>query len=602
MKKALFTLVAVTLFVSSAYGQLTPSSSVVTTKIIQPQKSYLPGSSAQILMELDFTEGWHSQSHTPSQDSLIPTVLKFLAPDGITTGKVFYPEGKMVKFSFSDILLSSYEGKVYIGASLTFSPELAPGEYMVKAILTIQSCNDKACLMPSDIEIPIPVTVAPKGSVVEKINEDIFSSNESLFSSKSGSAATSSWMDGNIGDYLMENGLFFTYFLIFLGGLALNLTPCVYPLIPITISYFGGKSESKKGNLLVHSLMYLLGMATMYSALGLMAALTGGLFGAILQSPVMIILIAGILTALALSMFGLYEIRVPASLAAIGGKNREGIFGTFMMGLTVGIIAAPCIGPFVLGLLTFVGERQDPLLGFTMFFTLAIGLGLPLVFLALFSGSVSKIPRSGLWMVWVKQVFGIILLAMALYFLEPLIPDTWYAIMFAIFMAGSALYLTFLTKIKATTTVFKLVKAGVGALFIAIAILAGWSVIAPEGPKIEWIGGSDTTVDAALKSSRPVVIDFTAEWCVPCKELDHFTFSDERVVAMAKNFKMIKVDLTKTGDPKANAVKDRFAIVGVPTVLLFDKNGVLRDDLTFSGFIDADEFLKKMTALAPSGE
>ena len=597
MKQVAFLAAIIALAASTATAQLTPSSSVVSVKAEKEQDRYLPGTSSRILIEIAIDEGWHSQSHTPSQESLIPTVLKLVAPTGITTGRVIYPEGKMVKFDFSDVALSSYEGTAYIGASFTVSPDMAPGDYTITGALTIQTCNDKNCLVPSDIEIAIPVAVVRAGETTKKINEKLFIANESLFDEKpshqSGSGL-SGLGDGGIGEYLAEHGLLFTYILIFLGGLALNLTPCVYPLIPITVSYFGGKSESKRGHLFIHSIFYLLGMAAMYSALGLVAALTGGLFGALLQSPVVIILISVVLIGLALSMFGAYEIIIPVSLTSIGGKNREGFFGTFMMGLTVGIIAAPCIGPFVLGLLTFVGEKQDPILGFTMFFVLAIGLGIPFVFLAIFSGSVSKLPRSGAWMVWVKQVFGVILIAMAIYFLQPLIPNAIYAYLLGAFLALAGIYLTVFSKVKAASFGFKAIKGAVGAIFIGAGLFLSLMAAAPERPSVEWVEGDLSSVESGLKSGKPVIIDFTAEWCVPCQELEHFTFTDERVVALAKSFTMIKVDLTKTGDTKASAVKDRYSIAGVPTVLFFDAGGNQRNDLSFAGFVDADAFLEKM--------
>ena len=605
VKQAVFLVVILALVASTATAQLTPSSSVVSVTVENEQDRYLPGSSSRVLVKLDIDEGWHSQSHTPSQESLIATVLKLAAPTGITTGRVIYPEGKMVKFEFSDVALSSYEGTAYLGASFTVSPDMTPGEYVIAGALTIQTCNDKNCLVPSEIEITIPVSVVAVGETVKKINEKLFADNESIFNKKPShmsGGGIAGMGDSGIGDYLTENGLLLTYVLIFLGGLALNLTPCVYPLIPITVSYFGGKSESKRGHLLIHALFYLFGMATMYSALGLVAALTGGLFGALLQSPVVIILIAVILIGLALSMFGAYEIIIPASLTSIGGKNREGFFGTFMMGLTVGIIAAPCIGPFVLGLLTFVGEKQDPLLGFTMFFVLAIGLGIPFVFLAIFSGSVSKLPRSGAWMVWVKQVFGVILIAMAIYFLQPLIPDAIYTYLLGLFLALSGIYLAIFTGVKAVSSGFKVIKGVVGAIFVGAGVLLTAMTFAPERPAIEWVDGNLPSIESALKSDKPVIIDFTAEWCVPCKELEHFTFTDQRVVALAKNFTMIKIDLTKTDDPEASAVKDHYSIAGVPTVLFFDATGKNRGDLSFAGFIDADAFLDKMEKVAtPAG-
>ncbi|HCN36704.1 MAG TPA: thiol:disulfide interchange protein, partial [Bacteroidetes bacterium] len=162
--------------------------------------------------------------------------------------------------------------------------------------------------------------------------------------------------------------MFVALIFIFLGGLALNLTPCVYPLIPITISYFGAQSSGSKGQSILMGVSYALGMSVTYSALGLFAALTGSLLGTALQNPIVIIGVALILITLGTSMFGLFEIKIPQKLALAGNKNRSGLFGSFLMGLLVGFIAAPCIGPFVLSLLLYVGQIGSAVTGFLMFF------------------------------------------------------------------------------------------------------------------------------------------------------------------------------------------------------------------------------------------
>jgi len=181
---------------------------------------------------------------------------------------------------------------------------------------------------------------------------------------------------------------------VFIAGLALNLTPCVYPIIPITVGFFAQQAKERKGGTFGLAVAYVLGMAVTYSALGVTAALTGRLFGTALQNPIVVGVIVAVMLALAASMFGLWELRVPAwAMRASGG--RGGVFGALLMGLVVGFVAAPCIGPFVLGLLTYVGQQGSPLLGFVLFFTLAMGLGLPYLLLGTFTGAINKLPASG---------------------------------------------------------------------------------------------------------------------------------------------------------------------------------------------------------------
>jgi thiol:disulfide interchange protein DsbD len=163
-------------------------------------------------------------------------------------------------------------------------------------------------------------------------------------------------------------------------------------------------------------------MAITYSILGTVAALTGSLFGSALQNPLVLLLIAFVLVALSLSMFGVYEIKMPAFFTRIAGQSSQGILGAFLMGLTVGILAAPCIGPFIIGLLSYVGQKGDPVLGFWTFFVLALGMGTPFIFLGILSGSLNRLPRSGEWMVWVKRIFGFVMLGSIGSYRPPLQP------------------------------------------------------------------------------------------------------------------------------------------------------------------------------------
>ena len=215
--------------------------------------------------------------------------------------------------------------------------------------------------------------------------------------------------------------LWLTLLSLFLGGLALNLTPCVYPLIPITVSYFGGKSVKIKGHVIIHGILYMGGLALTNSLLGLSAALSGGMLGFALQNPLVLLFVASVMVAMALSFFGLWELRLPFWLTRATSKNYAGFFGTFFMGLTLGIVAAPCLGPFILGLLIYVGQRGDAFLGFLYLFTLSIGLGLPLAVLAIFSGTIARLPKSGDWMLWIRKLMGWVLLGMAAFMISPVV-------------------------------------------------------------------------------------------------------------------------------------------------------------------------------------
>jgi thiol:disulfide interchange protein DsbD len=259
---------------------------------------------------------------------------------------------------------------------------------------------------------------------------------------------------------------------------------------------------------------------------------------------------------------------------------RAGIAGAFGMGLFVGVVAAPCIGGFIVGLLAFVAARQDPFLGFLFFFTLSLGLGLPYLFLAVYSGRLSRLPRAGEWMEGVKKIFGWVLLAMAAYFLRSVLPAPFGKWLLPVVLAAGAAVIL-LTRLGLKWPV----RAGAAALLVAIAIffvpreLRGWQPYVAE----------------AVGAGRPAIIDFSADWCLPCLELERKTFADPRVREALGRRALLKADMTKVSSPESMALAERFKILGVPTVIFLDGSGRERQDLRLVGFENADRFLERLS-------
>lgn len=395
---------------------------------------------------------------------------------------------------------------------------------------------------------------------------------------------------------VVGTGLILTLIGVFFGGIALNLTPCVYPLIPITASYFGGRSESGKrqGYLVFHGALYIFGLSLMNSALGVTAALTGKLMGSILQHPAVLIFVSSVLLLMALNFFGFWELRLPSFLSSFVSKSRTGYAQSFFMGLTLGIVAAPCIGPFVIGLLTMVAQKGDLLFGFLIFFTLSIGLGLPLFTLSVFAGNLNKLPRSGEWLLWIRYVFGWIMLAMAVYFLKPLFPwrETETVILSFIALA-SGIHLGFLNKIGKNLRTFLLIKRFVGAVAIGLSIFLISSILL-QGPGVSWQKYSSGVFLNAKASGKPIIIDFYADWCTPCRQLERKTFHDKNVVKESEKFTMIKVDLTKKTDSDVTELLQRYNIQGVPTVIFLNFKGDELKELRVVDYMPAEDFFLRM--------
>ena len=267
------------------------------------------------------------------------------------------------------------------------------------------------------------------------------------------------------------------------------------------------------------------------------------------------------------------------------------------MGITLGVVAAPCIGPFVLGLLTWVATLGDPLIGFFIFFTLSLGLGTPLFVLAMFSGQLAKLPRSGEWMNWVRRLMGWILIGMATYFVRPILPLLMQQYILAAVAIAAGVHLGWIDKTTATFRSFPWIKVTMGtACLVAGTVLIGNQVF--QGPSVNWHSYSDRLLTESAEKSKPVIIDFYADWCAPCRELDQVTFHHPDIVKLSKNdFIMVKIDLTKQDGQIYDQVLSQYNVKGVPTVVFLDSSGKERKDLRLVDFVQPVEFLNRMVSL-----
>ncbi len=335
----------------------------------------------------------------------------------------------------------------------------------------------------------------------------------------------------------------------FFAGLAVNLTPCVYPMLTVTASLF--KAKRTEGESLRHSfskaLAYFLGIAVMYSALGYFAASTGKLFGSFLQNSWVLGSVGVLMLILALSMFGVFQLSAPAGLLnRLGGLRKAGYAGLFASGMLVGVFAAPCIGPPVLALLAAVADHGNPAFGLTAFFIFSLGLGLPYLLLGTFAGLAEKLPKAGNWLIWVERVFGVILLGFGMFYLM---------------------------------------------LALHVNIFTG-----NVGPV--WTPYSAQAVQESVGHNKPMVIDFYAEWCPGCHELNKNVFSDRRTIAKLSQVTTLRVDATNINTPQIQALIDQYGIIGLPTVLFLDDKGREIKEARVEGSESAREFAKSLDMLA----
>ncbi len=561
------------------------------------------GGRAMAMVTLEVLEGWHVNANPPALDYNIPTTVSIAPAAGFTPGAVRYPAGKRQKFSFEDEPLLVWDGTTTVRVPVAAAANAVPGTLAGK--VEFQACNDQVCLQPSSVTFTVAVTVtdAVPGGVAPADSAAFAAPDAALpdpatLSTTPPPAGTPAAARSRLEAALAAGGLGWLAAL-FAGGLLLNLTPCVFPMLGVTVSIFGARRKERLPKVLATAVLYVLGICVTYTALGVVAALTGGLFGSALQSVWVNLVLGGLLLLLSLGMFGVYEMQPPAWLLdRLGGAQATNVAGAFLAGLGVGVIAAPCVGPFVVAVLALIAQRGDVGFGVQTMFTLSLGLGAPYLLLATFSNLLQALPRSGDWMVWVKHVFGVLMAALGVYYLAiGFAPDlSPWALPVGLVLGGA--WLGFFDRSAGAAGPFRAFTQGAGLLAVVAGVVLGSMLYQASTRTLKFQPYDAAAVEASLAAGRPVMLDFSADWCVPCHELELNTFSDSRVVAEARRFDRYKVDLTKYDSPEAEELRRRFEIPGVPTVLFLAPDGREFEAARVVGFLPPEPFLERMKGAA----
>jgi len=403
-------------------------------------------------------------------------------------------------------------------------------------------------------------------------------------------------IESSLGSALSHGSLWSTMAITFGAGVATSLTPCVYPMIAITVSVFGARQTKSRAEAALVSSAFVLGMAALFVPLGLIAAMTGGVFGAALASPYVLLGLGLLFAALSISMFGVFSLDLPSGLKTkLADMGGVGVRGSFVLGMVSALIAAPCTGPVLGALLTWISRTRDVTLGGLGLFAYALGLGMLFWIVGTFAVA---LPKSGRWLGWVKSVFGVVLLAAAFYYVRPLFSwsvPAWFSpvallgvglVLAVAGLALGAIHLSF----EYTERPERVRKAAGIAMMVVGLLACARGLEAPHQGGLVWREDFAAAEREAQASGRPMLVDFSASWCGACGELDRHTFSSPEVVREGQRFVTVRVDLSPGKDsPEKRQYLSRYAQRGLPLVVLHRANGQEASRVT--GFVEPDEFV-----------
>jgi len=411
-----------------------------------------------------------------------------------------------------------------------------------------------------------------------------------------------------IASTLKNSNTFIVIATFFTFGLLLSFTPCVFPMIPILSSIIVKASQNekigaKKGLFL--SFVYVLSMSLAYTIAGVIAGVFGENLQASLQNPYILVTFALIFVLLAFSMFGYFELKLPSSLqnkinCLSKGKDKQGILGIAILGFLSALIVGPCVAPPLAGALIYIGQTGDAILGALALFFMSLGMGIPLILIGLGAGKF--MPKPSVWMEGITKIFGIVMLAVAIWFLSRVISPTIIMYLWAILFLGTGIYLKIYMHIF--LKLISMIVTLIGVILFVGAVSGATNIFNPLEKFTNNMDVSSTQIldftkvqnlaqleYEIQKSSKPVMLDFWATWCVSCKELDDITFKDKEVIQKLQNFTLLKVDVTQNS-AEDRAIQKKFSVVGPPALIFLDENKQEVKSARIVGYKNPQDFLR----------
>jgi thiol:disulfide interchange protein DsbD len=523
--------------------------------------------------------------------------IKIVA-EGASLGEFQLPHGK-VKFDETfQKEVETYRGRVVVNIPVQVS-----ANFILK--LGRQGCADQGLCYPpmeTSVKLSAVATSSANGKDGALLTTELDAQPKAASASPSDSY--------NISKALKSGKLIAILPLFFLLGLGLAFTPCVLPMVPILSFIIVGEGVGiKRSRGFFLSLSYALGMALVYTALGVAAGLIGEGLAATLQNPWVLGSFAVLMAGLSLSMFGVYQLQVPGALQTkltvfSEGQRNGKLIGVFLMGAISALIVGPCVAAPLAGALVYISQTRDVLVGGSALFAMAMGMSVPLLLMGISAGSL--LPRAGAWMEAIKRFFGVLMLAMALWMVSPVIPVWAQMAGWAALLLGYAGYQLFFHRGGLPSKVFAVTLALLGLSQLIGVSTGGRDVYAPVahlfGEPVHAVNfkriGSVTELNEVLLQSKGqlVMLDFYADWCVSCKEMEKLTFSDAQVNAKLDKILLLQVDVTANNAQDKELLK-RFNLFGPPGIIFFDKQGQELIDARVIGYQNVEKFLTSLEAL-----